>query len=188
QRYQWSSLPGYIKENKTVNFVNYDMTLNMVGGRRSYQRFIIDGLKKGLKNPLDNTKYQIILGSDSFMQRIKDTYTDKGSSREQPVYRKMKKRTIDPDIIINHVSEHLGLSRERILNRYHKGVARGITSELLYRFGALTLREIGNLLGVDYSSVYKSRCRLKAQMLKKKQIARIYKEIENKIKSDLSNV
>ena len=188
QRYQWSSLPGYIKENMTVNFVSYDMILNMVGDRRSYQKFIIDGLKKDLKNPLNDTKFQMILGSDSFLQRIKDKYTDSGSSREQPVYRKMKKQTIAPDVIVNYVIEHLGLRRGSLLSRYHNGVARGITSELLYRFCALTLREIGDLLGIDYSSVYKSRYRLMKQMLKKKEIAKIYEEIENKIEDDLSNV
>ena len=188
QRYQWSTLHGYIKERRILPFVDYDMILRMIGGRRHYQSFMIEGLKKGLTNPLSDTKYQVILGNDSFVQQIKQTHADGGSSREQPIYRKIKKSAIKPDIIINCVSTHFGLNPKDLLNRYYNGIARGITSELLYRFCALKLREIGELLNVDYSSVYKSRCRLKTQLSKNPKIASIYKKIEREIKNNLSNV
>jgi REP element-mobilizing transposase RayT len=188
QQYKWSTLPGYIKASKAIDFVSYDMILKMVGGRKSYQRFIIDGLKKDIENPLDDVKHQVILGNDSFVQSIRNSHTDKGSPREQPVYRRIKKEPVAPDTIIDFVAEHLGLSRKSLVRRNHNGVARGIVSELLYRFSALTLREIGNILGVDYSSVYKSRQRFKKMMLEREQIARIYNEIQKKIKIEMSNV
>ena len=188
QQYKWSTLPGYIKAHKTIDFVSYDLILNMVGGRRFYQRYIVDGLKKDIENPLDDVRHQIILGSDSFVQRIKNTHTDKGSPREQPAYREIKKRTLAPDTIIDFVTEHLGLNRTSLLRRNHSGVARGIACELLYRFTALTLREIGDILGIDYSSVYKSRQRLKKKMLEKTRIAKIYNEIQEKIEFEMSNV
>jgi chromosomal replication initiation ATPase DnaA len=102
--------------------------------------------------------------------------------------RKMKKQTLDPDVIISYVSEYTGISRKNLLSPHHNGIARGIVSELLYRFSAFKLHEIGRLLGIDYSSVYKCRYRLKAEMSKKKKIAGIYNLIENKIKTHLSNV
>lgn len=187
-QYSWSTLPGYIKTNSTVDSVDYDFILRMANGRRSYQRFMINGLKKEDANPLDDTKYQMILGSESFVKRIKDRYTESGSSREQPALRKMKQKPIIPDIIINYVSEHTGISRQSLLNPHHNGTARGMLSELLYRFSALKLREIGRLLAIDYSSVYKCRHRLKVDMKKKKETARLYKILERKVKNHLSNV
>jgi putative transposase len=188
QQYKWSSFPGYIRASKAVEYINYDMILKMAGGRRSYQKYVVEGLKRDIENPLGHVKYQTILGSDIFVKNIKDKRTDNGSPREQPVYRRIKKETIAPDTIIDFVTAHLGLSRACLLRRNHNGIARGIVSELLYRFGALTLREIGSILGIDYSSVYKSRQRLKKQMLEKKQIANIYREIQKKIKNEMSNV
>lgn len=188
QQYQWSTLHGYIKTNRTVDFVCYDMILNMIGGRKSYQKYIIDGLKKRLDNPFADIKYQTILGSEDFVQRIKGTQTDSGSPREQPAYRGITKHIIASDIIINLVAEHLGISRESLLNRYQSGIARGMASDFLYRFSDLNLREIGNILNIDYSAVYKLRFRLKAHIERKKEIFRIYKEIERRIRQNLSNV
>ena len=187
-QYKWSTLPGYIKVSRTVDFVDYDTILRMVKGRKSYQRFMVDGLKKEDKNPLDDVKCQMILGSESYVKRIKDRYIEAGSSREQPALRKLKKKPIIPDIIIDCVSEHTGISKEMLLRAHHNGTARGILSELLYRFSGLKLREIGRLLGIDYSSVYKCRHRLKVDMGKKKEIARLYKIMERQIKNHLSNV
>ncbi len=188
QQYEWSTLPGYIRTSKILDFVNYDMILDMIGGRRAYKKFLVDGLKKDIKNPLHDVKYQTILGSNTFAQRIKQTHTDEVTPREQPAYRKIGKVTITPDIIIEVVAKNLEMSRADLLRPNRNGVGRGILSELLYRFGALTLREIGGLLGVDYSSIYKSRQRLKKQMLENKETAKIYNVIQAKIKGEMSNV
>lgn len=188
QRYRWSSLPGYLDKRLTVNFIAYDLILSMVGGRRAYRRFIIDGLKDDIANPFNDTKLQMILGNERFLRYIRDTYTEKGSSREQPIYRRIKKRTIEPGTILDYVTGRIGISRRYLLTPRNDGVARGIACELLYRFSALTLREIGDLMGVDYSSIYKCRYRFKKNMSKTKRIAHVYRELVECIKNDLSKV
>ncbi|MBE0433077.1 transposase [candidate division WOR-3 bacterium] len=188
QEYQWSSLPGYLRDDKTKTHICYDMILGMIGGRKAYQRFIIDGLRNDLESPYVHVKYQTILGSDSFVRRVKGRLPDKGSNREQPVFMKIKRQTVDPEVIIKRVGERLGVSRDKIVGRHNRGIARGITSELLYRYSDLNLRQIGDLLGVDYSSIHKTRCRLQKQMSEQKHVARIYEELETTINDELSNV
>jgi putative transposase len=188
QRYQWSTLHGYIKQGRVLHFVNYDLILNMIGGRKQYHSFMIDGIKKGYANPLNDAKYQMILGNDNFVQKVKQKHSAGGSNREQPMHRRFDKCVIKPSIIIDCVSRHFGLSPKELLDRYYNGIARGITSELLYRFCALKLREIGELLNIDYSSVYKSRYRLKTQLSTNQKIARIYRRIESEITNKMSNV
>jgi putative transposase len=188
QRYQWSSLHGYLHHRKTNGFTNYDLLLEMAGGRRSYRRFILDGLIKGVRNPFDDVQHRIILGNDNFVARVKKEYMKKGSLREQPIYRNMIRSEIAPEIIISCVTDILGIRRENLLERYGSGTARGIISDLLYRYSDLTQRDIGDLLGIDYSSVNKTRNRLRTQMLKKQQILSLYRKIERQIKSKLSIV
>lgn len=188
QRYRWSSLPGYLDKQLAVKFIAYDLILSMVGGRRAYQRFITDGLKEDIANPFNDTKSQMVLGNERFLRYIRDTYTEKGSSREQPIYRKIKRRVLEPGTILDHVTGRMGISRRYLLTPRNDGVARGIACELLYRFSALTLREIGDLMGVDYSSIYKCRYRFKKSMSRTKRTADVYKEIVAGIENALSKV
>lgn len=188
RQYDWSSLPGYIDGTMTVDFVSYDTILDMIGGRKAYRRFMAEGLQRDLKNPFDDVKFQMILGSDSFLRHIKDKYAESGSSREQPAYKHIRKHAIDPESIIKCVTVHFGLSRDKLIGSRKNGIARAMASELLYRYSALKLQEIGKILGIDYSSVGKSRHRLKATMLQNKCTAEVYLTLEQKIKDSLSNV
>ena len=61
----------------------------MVGGRRGYQRFVVEGLRDGMPDLFDNVQYQTILGDAAFVARVQDEYIEEGSLREQPVYREM---------------------------------------------------------------------------------------------------
>lgn len=188
QAYQWSSLPGYLRDDRIMDFVRYDMVLDMVGGRRAYRRFIMEGLRKDLQSPYVNVRYQTILGSDGFVRRIKSRLPDKGSSREQPVFKKIKRQVVKPEVVIARVGAHLAISRDAIVGRHNRGIARGITSELLYRYSGLNLRQIGDLLGIDYSAVHKCRSRLQEQLLHQKHVAETYAELDAIIKNELSNV
>ena len=172
----------------TVDYVEYDMILDMAGGRNEYRRFMAEGFRRDLQNPFSDAKFQLILGSESFLRHIRDKYASSGSSREQPAYRKIMKHTVNPESVIDYVAAHFRLSRDNLINLRNKGIARAMVCELLYRYSALTLLEIGEILGIDYSSVYKSRYRLKTQMLKKKRLSDAYRAIENKIKDSLSKV
>jgi len=50
--------------------------------------------------------------------------------------------------------------------------------ELLYRHGGLRQREIGALMGIDYSAVSVSRKRLQASMCGRQQLRAIMKRLE----------
>ena len=52
------------------------------------------------------------------------------------------------------------VERQELLKKGYKGVARGVLMELLYRYGRMNQREIGELMGIDYSAVSVMRKRL----------------------------
>jgi REP element-mobilizing transposase RayT len=187
--YHWSSLPGYLNKKDVVDFIDYDMVLSMVDGRRSYRAFMADGLKHDVDSPFNDLKKGLILGDDNFVARVKSEYVETGSLRDQPSYRGLMAKVIEPDFVIGCVANALGINKERLLVRFGNGIARGIVSELLYRYSSLTQREIGRLLGgIDYSAVNKLRFRLYKKMAHDKKIAGHYAKAENKIQKPLSNV
>jgi hypothetical protein len=58
----------------------------------------------------------------------------------------------------------LGVYRETLLRKGYRGIGRGLLMEMLYRHGGMKQREIGALMGVDYSAVSVSRKRFLGMM------------------------
>jgi REP element-mobilizing transposase RayT len=186
RRYQWSSLPGYINDKKVVEFVNYDMVLGMVGGRRAYQRFVVDGLKEGIEDPFEDVQYQTILGDDDFVARVKSKYIEIGSLREQPMYRDMISGMIDPEIVLRCVARVMGIDRGELMKREREGIARGLAAEMLYKYSGLTQTQIGKLLGgVDYGAVYQLRYRMKERLTQDDVLQLQYCNIEQTIRENV---
>ncbi len=188
QRYQWSSLPGYLNKKAAVEFVDYNLVLEMIGGRRAYTAFLRDGLAQKAINPLKDAQYGIILGDKDFVDRIKADYIEKGSAREQPMYRKMMGSSIDASMLIASVIKSLDISFEEIRMFSGNGVQRGIVAELLYRYSNITQAEIGKYLGgIDYSAVSRLRSRLRSRMVPESEVRRKFKQAEMDL-AKLSNV
>jgi REP element-mobilizing transposase RayT len=189
RKYPWSTLPGYLDEKRTVEFVSYEEILSMMGGRRAYYDFVRDGLQRGIKNPFEQVKYQTILGDDTFVARIKSESLPSGSMREQPSYRGLITEACDPETILQHVAEAMKIDKKLLADRLKSGVARGVAAELLYRYSGLTQAEIGVFLGgIDYCSVSQLRRRLKRKMAEDSRIATRYTKVENEVRRKLSSV
>ncbi len=69
-----------------------------------------------------------------------------------PALRKIE-RQINPERILDAVAVVTGAETTAFLTREYQGIARGLAMELLYRHCGLSQREIGELIGIDYSSV-----------------------------------
>lgn len=163
--YQWSSLAGYINAKRAVEFVEYDVMLAMVGGRRAYQRFLYDGVKEGLEDIFEEVQYQTILGDNDFVALVKGEYLEKGSLREQPTYRGMVAKVIEPETVIACCAEVLGIEVDQLKARSGDGVIRGIVADMLYQYSGITQRAIGELLGgIEYTAVNMLRCRLQKKI------------------------
>jgi REP element-mobilizing transposase RayT len=186
RRYQWCSLPGYINDKKVVEFVNYDMVLGMVNGRRAYQRFVVDGLKEGIEDPFEDVQYQTILGDDDFVARVKSKYIEKASLREQPMYRDMIFIMLDPEVVLRYVAQVMGVDRGELMKRERGGIVRGVAAEMLYKYSGLTQVQIGELLGgVDYGAVYQLRYRMKERLTQDNVLQLQYRNVEQAIKESV---
>ena len=71
-----------------------------------------------------------------------------------------------------------GAEKSAFLARGYQGIARGSAMELLYRHGGLSQREIGELIGIDYSSVSVGRKRFRMPAEQDKEYKRLVTRIQ----------
>ncbi|MEO0108626.1 MAG: transposase, partial [candidate division WOR-3 bacterium] len=182
---RWTSLHGYLDKSRAEDFVNYDELLNQSKGRPGYREYLLKGLKPGNRDLLLEVKYGSILGSDAFIANLdkKGLLSAKPASGTDAETAAM---TLNPNAILDFVAEESGISRRRLLSRYGDGVARGIASEMLYRYAGLKQREIGRLLGkVHYSGVSHLRGRLRDQMNEDPKVLEHFRQVEKRLREKL---
>src|SRR2546423_7709696 len=107
--YRWSSYPGYAGLKRSYPFVKEEMVLGELGGARKgerlrYRRFVEEGLLRELENPFEAVRWQAVLGSESFVQKLRDRLRKmRGQSREIRSLRQMKP-VIAPDEVLRRVA------------------------------------------------------------------------------------
>jgi putative transposase len=165
RNYQWSSYGGYLSQGGRRGFLRVEEVLSYFGGdtakgRRKYEKFVREGLSGKMTSPLEVGKGHGIVGTGEFIEKIREQHIRSGAeSRELPAVRKILAQ-VEPKRIIRVTGEVFGVAKEELLRKGYKGVARGALMELLYRYGGMNQREIGELMGIDYSAVSVMRKRL----------------------------
>jgi REP element-mobilizing transposase RayT len=181
--YRWSSLPGYICNEKRTPFVDYGMVLEEYGGddeagRKAYWKdtcYNIDNLID-IKGKIIG---QNLLGSEKFIGWIKKEFLNKEmKKREVPSVRILHSYKAHEEII-EAMSQETGRDAEEIFRK--RGVLRQIAMELLYRVGGFKGPEIGEMMGVDYSTVSQYRKRLKGKLNKDKGLLVLMNKIEKRL-------
>jgi putative transposase len=184
--YQWSSYPGYLVPKRRRDWLQVDEVLGDFGGdrgrgRKGYECFVLEGIGDGVKNPLEQGKGHGIIGEEDFIERVKGRFLGRRPrEREMPAVRRITAR-LEAERIIEVVCKVTGVGRGQLLRKGQRGYVRGLLMEVLYRYGGLNQREIGALMGVDYSSVSVGRKRLQEEIGKNQSLRRKMEEIQNEI-------
>ncbi|MEA1968596.1 MAG: hypothetical protein U9N77_10300, partial [Thermodesulfobacteriota bacterium] len=192
KNYKFCSISGYSNIKNRDPFVNYKTILDYFGGdiaegRRKYRQFIYKGLGENISNPLESGKGTGIIGSENFIEKIREKYIKKihpESQREQPHLKEVKKR-YQPQKLITAFCKTTGIDMDYTCRKGANSINRAFLMELLYRHCNITQPEIGRLVGgLDYSSVSYARKRLRQKMKKNLKL----KQQFEKINSDLSRL
>jgi len=180
--YPWSSLPGYLDERKRFPFIDYDLVLEEYGGdnrkeRKGYWVDICRNIAEGLQIK-DKVVGQMVLGGEGFVRWVKGKI-DKGlNKREIPSVGKIISYRSAEDIL-EVISGETGKACEEIIG--NKGILRQLAMELLYKYGGLKGVQIGELMGVDYSTVSQGRKRLRQKLEGDKELEALIRRIEIKL-------
>ena len=150
-------------------------------GTKNYQGFVAEGLEGAIASPLAKGKGQGVVGDEDFVERVRDQFLRKGMRyREIPGVRGIIGQ-IAPAKILGIVSKETGDSGEELKKKGGRGVGRGLLMEMLYRYGGLNQRQIGEMRGVDYSSVSVGRKRLQLLAQRDKEVFGLMERVQNKI-------
>jgi putative transposase len=132
----WSSYQTMIGEANVPGWLDADWLLSQFGRERqraieSCRRFIMEG--KGLPSPLDQTRHQLLLGDDAFVEQFRQ---DKKPEALREVSKAHRRSVALP------LAEYEQHHSDRI-----EAMARA------YLSGAYTMSEIGAHFGVHYMTV-----------------------------------
>ena len=179
--YQWSSLPGYLKEKKREGFIDYGTVLSEYGGdnpkgRESYKKRILNDITSGL-DVKDKIIGQSVLGSDEFISWIKERFVKGRKDRESSSMRALQRHRVKDDIL-KAIEKETGKSLDEI--KRERGVLKHVAMDLLYRLGGLKGVEIGEMFEVDYSTVSVGRKRLRDRMQKDRALREMINQIEKR--------
>jgi REP element-mobilizing transposase RayT len=180
--YPWSSLPGYLDPKNKKPFVDCAFVLEEFGGdtprgRRAYQRRMMEDLSGELATR-EKVIGQAVLGRDDFIDWVKKTFLWGVQDREVPGLTAMK-RYRRADEILEILCRETGSTREELMSKRHPH--RAAAMDLLYRAGGLTGVEIGEIFGVDYSTVSQIRKRLSQKMVHDRDGRRTMEGLNRKI-------
>jgi REP element-mobilizing transposase RayT len=181
-RYPWSSLPGYLSKSKREAFIDYQVVLNEYGGdnergQQNYQRMIYEDLAQGLTIH-DKIKSQSILGEEGFVNRLRDRFFKGKVDRECPPLRQLQTYKSEEQIF-EIVTRITGKSRDIIIST--RNPFKYLAMDLLCRLGGLKGREVGKIMGVDYSTVSIGRKRYKDKIQRDKALRIVAKTIEHEL-------
>ena len=113
EQYPWSSYGGYQRASRTVPWVTYDRVLGEFGAeastaRRRYARFVRAGVQSPPRSPFAEAIEGMLLGSDTFVARIRHLLDDRPTDRGIPQLEHLRQRP-PVEEIVRVVAEHFGV-------------------------------------------------------------------------------
>jgi putative transposase len=182
RQYRWSTYLDYIQEKPRHPFVEVNEVLGYFGNSKSqYQQFVEDGLSSSVK-PLEAGKGHGIVGNASFIKRFVNEIRQ-DAIREQPSARKIVSQ-VEPERVLDAVADRFQTSKDEITKKTYRGPARSLAMELLYRYAGVNQREIGALMGIDYSSVSVARKRLQDSLVHDQKLRKHFTLLKRKISQE----
>jgi len=138
-------------------------------------------LEGEITSPLEKGKGHGVVGDEDFVERVRDRFLKRSMKhREVPAVRGIIGQ-VAPTKILGVVSRETGVSEEELQKRGEREVGRGVLMEMLYRYGGLNQRQIGEMMGADYSSVSVARKRFQLSCRREKQVLGLMERVQKKI-------
>ena len=186
KKYLWSSFPGYCYLRKRNPSFDYSWLLDAYfgrdnsQGRRQYREYVLKGIEGEIDNPFEDVMHQSILGTQDFVERVKEKLPHK-ESREVPASRSLQ-RNLSADQVIDAVCQFYNVAPADLLDRKsRKKRGRQMAMELCYRYCNLKQRQIGEIFQVDYSTVSANRSRLKSRLESDRRLKKQFKQIQERV-------
>ena len=151
----WSSYPGYARRRLRLDWVAYDELLcawqGEMGGsdaEAAYGRFVQQGLTEPPENPFRNATFGWLLGSQAFVDRIRERMQPPRFDDDVPRARRIS--NLEPATVIAAVADHYGISPASFQRRRSGDNRRDVAAYLARRLTTATLRELAGVFGLTH--------------------------------------
>jgi putative transposase len=169
REYAWSSYAGYVQAAKALNWVTYDRVLfdlesaSLAECRRRYARYVESGIDE--PSPLANAVAGLIVGSETFVERIKGLLSKRPSDPAVPTLDRLRVRPSIEDVAAAVLGRLNSGSEQWATGRRSDSGGRALAAYLCRRRYGYSCTEIAAALGfVSVSSVSHSVRHVEANM------------------------
>jgi hypothetical protein len=168
--YLWASHRYYFQPKGAPGWLDTAQAMEQLGGRRAFHEFVLSGNEVSLKRYYESKRQSPILGSEAFMERVRQPGAR--AAREHPRY---ERRVVEvrPERVINEVARQYKVEREEIFCgvRGRENEARKVALYLVKRCCDRTLSEMAEYFGIGNYSTVSWNCRaIESQMAKDKKL------------------
>jgi REP element-mobilizing transposase RayT len=190
----WSSYPGYADQRRRLDWVAYDSLLHASRGESgggggdpaaAYRRYVEAGLANPPRSPFRDALGGWILGSDRFIDRLRQLVGTAPGDRSTAEVRQLLGR--DPHAVIAAVADYYSVPLELFSRRHESHIARDVAAWLCRRHTEATLQELAAPFGLSGAmSVPNLTKRLEAKLARSPKLRRELNEIEKRLTSPSS--
>lgn len=177
-RYPWSSYVVYLGREDKWDWLQEGFILGQISerereARRKYRAYVEEGIRGGIEDPLKKTVASTLLGSEGFVDWVRQRWIEKVSShREVPALAKLSVR---PDLssIWEEVKRDFGEKTEG---------SRRVALYLCHQLSGLPLGEIGKFFGgIGPSAVTQNTRRLLILLGRDGELRKAVQRLKNKL-------
>jgi len=176
-QYIWSSYRDFVGLRPPPAWLQRMFILRLFGespdaAEKRFADFVLEGTRKAIRNPLEMADPRSILGSASFVERIKRTYLrGRSGDREIPDLRRLRRR---PDL------GRIRAEAERIMGPKNR-FSRNLAIFLSHKCTDFRLKEIGEHFGLGVSGISQICNKMKKDICWNAVLARAVGELESKL-------
>ena len=152
-----------------------------------YRRFVEEGLLREVKSPYAQAAAQSLVGSESFVERIKREFLSKRDAdrREEPSLVRLQE-SVSLDLVVSAVGDAYDVEPDRLLRRAGShGEARRLAMYLasLHCRGGSSLTALADAFGLSLSGLTRARGRMEEQLRRDSRLRALAEEIGRCVKS-----
>ena len=184
--YKWSSYPAYAYGKSHSKWLNLDIILSQFNSKdhHKYYREKVQRYAKEEKRLWEDFRYGLYLGTHEFVDKLKSTFlTD--AHAEIPQQTKLLKVT-DPEVLLKKAARILGCNLTNFKSSLRISEQdkdnRDLLIYLLWKTGLFKNQEIGDLLGLTYSSISRRAAIIRERIGKDNRIKKQFKQLKSQNK------
>ena len=189
EEYRWSSYLDYIGKRKSLEGLDTEFILGQFDeetekARRKYKRFIFENID--MDNPLEESYRGLAVGSERFIERIKEKINSIGKKREMVETRVAG--TYGSEEIVGCIVKRFKIGKEEVLRKSRGNIYRQMAMYLMKRYTMLSLKDIGGIFKIDYAGVSQSCRRFENLIERDRKVLKMKTDVEGDLKRRKSNV